>query len=159
MANKAAFTIAVGLSKAFAIAMHGYVVANTWIFRTKDKINIGFIPKFTVKFVSAINVRTIRMNVSKIILAAGVRSAIQLRKIRIVAYTKARMKLSFATILRIGISAYTKAKQKITMTMRLRKVAIAFVPIVAAFYTLGDYATSTLGAMDTSTLGALDYTL
>jgi hypothetical protein len=159
MANKAVFTIAIGLTKAYALAIHGFVVASTWIFRTRETIRTHFVPQFASNFRIALVLKPIRLGVSKIILGTILFSTIQLRKIRIVTSTKLRMKALVPLILRIRLSAWTKAKQKITIPVRIKKIVLAFVPIVASFYTLGDYSAITLGVLDPYTLGALDYTL
>jgi len=155
--NKKSYNISIRTSQAYTFIISGFQFATSLFFRIRDHIVITFVPKFTTKMVTNINLRKIKLVISQMKLIANMTQTISLRTVKINYTMRDIMKFVTTIYIRNPITFISSGIQKITSTMNTGILGIDFNPTLANFFTLGDNDPDTLGTMDTETWGDLDY--
>ena len=157
--NKQSFNLTVVASKSFSFILDSFDAAVTFLFRIKQKIPIQFISSASMKAVSNIVLKKIKMTVSNIHFIGKQVQTLNIKTIRLSVIIREIGKIATNINLKtIGISAIAGLRQKLVTGIILKKIKINFVGTYGTFYTLGVYDPQTLGTLDTKTLGEMDFT-
>lgn len=144
-------------SKAYSIAIAGFVFAATLFFRIRDRITITILPQFTTQMFTTINVKKVVV-VALMKLSGNIVSTINTGRNTLTARASEIGKLFVDMVSYHPIVFISSAIQKITLTLMGGRLGLTISPILASFFILGDYDPTTLGTQDVKTLGAMDYT-
>lgn len=155
--NSKTFNLIVRTSETFDLIIENFAYAATLLFRIRNKIRITFSPQFFLVMYSTINLRRIRVLISQMKLITSLTQVINLRRVRIILSIKERIKFVSTVYGRVRLSVSSKAIQKVITSIIIKKVSFTMIPILATFYTLGDYDPQILGDLDSLTLGEMDY--
>lgn len=157
--NKKTFNVINRISKSFSMIISHFAFATTLLFRVRFTIRQIITPTFAVKASSIINLRKVKLVISQVKLITKITQTINLRKIKLNMTMKEIGKLVITMYGRVRIGFVSKAIQKASSSIIIKKVQILATPILATFYTLGNFDPDTLGTLDVLTLGDMDYTI
>lgn len=156
--NQKTFNLVNRVSKSFDLLINNFAYAATLLFRVAFKIGMVLSPTFALRFVTTINLRRIRIIVSQTKLITSITQTINARRVKFVFTMKERLKAVSTISLRLRMTPVSKAIQKAVSSIIIRKIVLTINPILAQFFTLGDFDPQTLGDLDALTLGEMDYT-
>lgn len=156
--NQKSFTLINRVSKTFPIIIANFAYVATLLFRIRDRIRLTFSPTFYIKFIYTLTLKRIRLIISQVKLITKPTQAINLRRIRLIVAVRERLKAVTTIYGRIRLTIISSARQKLVSSIIIKKVVLTITPVVAQFFTLGDFDPDTLGALDVQTLGEMDYT-
>jgi hypothetical protein len=157
--NKKSFITNVVESKALSFILDSFDYAVTFLFRIKQHANMSFISSASLKSVSNVILKKIKITTIVRFIGKQIQS-IKIKKIKMGFIFSEIGKLIYSLkIKKINLSFISSATQKTASSVTLKKIKIAFVGLYGTFYTLGVYDPQTLGTLDSQTLGALDFTV
>ena len=154
--NKKVFRLTNRISKSFKLLVDNYTFAVTFLFRIREKIRLTFVATLAARVSATINSRRIRLTfLSKLI--TKITQTISSRKIKLTILPREIKKAVTTILFNTRLTISSKAIQKLVVNMAQARLTLVTSPILAQFFTLGDYDPDTLGTLDTETLGDLDY--
>ena len=156
--NKKTFNLTNKISETFSMAVSQFAFATTLLFRIRDRLRLIILPSFSIKMVSLINLRKIRLIIGTAKLITSITQTINAKRVSLVFSIKERLSSVVSIYGRIPITISSKAVQKAVSTILLKKVTLTIDPVIATFFTLGYFDPKILGDLDTLTLGEMDYT-
>ena len=155
-ANKSSFNLVFRNKSSFSFALTGFVFAVTFFFRIRERINIEIVPSLISKLFTTVKGGIIR-NSYTMKIQQKVTQVISARRVKVSYVMKQRMKNVIADTMKIPIVFSLRERQKVQTLIKTGILSISIIPILALFYTLGDYDPDTIGSMDATTLGDLDF--
>ena len=157
--NKKTYNLYIRATKTFSLIILGFSKSASWPFRTIIKsIKITYLMKSIMKMITFLNLRKIKITISKTTLIGKIVSAINLKKIKLIIIAKIRTKIISVIYYRLKFSFVSKARQKLISIIKTGKLSFVLTPVLATFFTLSVYDPQTLGTLDTLTLGQMDFT-
>jgi len=143
----------------FSIIIANFQYAATFLFHIRDKIVISFVASLSIKLNSIINLRKVKLIISKMSLIIKITQIINTKTIKLIIFFRQIMKFISIIYLRNPISITSKAKQKLISIINEGKLSLVTSPVFVILYTLGHWDIDTLLILDSMTLGSMDYTI
>jgi len=156
--NKKSYNVSLRKKKSYKVSLFGFQYAATLIANIRQKLPITFVASLTTKLATTINVKRIRLIISKTSLIQKITQTISSRTIKTIMVMKLRQKLVTIISQKHPLLFSPKLRQRLGTTINNGILSLVMSPIVAIFFTLGDFDPDTLLTMDSQTLGELDYT-
>lgn len=155
--NKKTLSMKIKSSKAYSIALYGFVFAATLFFRVRTSISVTILPQFITQLVTVL--REGKLSIVAVMKQTGkIVTVINSKRISLVISASEIGKLVTDIAYSSPISFVSSAVQKLITTMKTGKLTLAISPTLASFFLLGTYDPTTLATQDVKTLGAMDYT-
>ncbi len=156
--NEKTFDLTNKVSETFSMIISHFAFATTLLFRIRDRLRLIILPSFSMKMVSLINLRKIRLTIGSTKLITSIMQTINAKRVSFIFSIKERLSSIISIYGRIPITISSKAIQKAISTILLKKITLTINPVIATFFTLGYFDPKILGDLDTLTLGKMDYT-
>lgn len=158
MSGKKTFSVNVVALKAFSFMMDSFDYAVTFLFNIKQKVKISFVSSASIKAVSNIILKKIKLNISMPRLIGRQVQGITVKKIKLSVTIKEIGKLIFPiTLKKIKIGFTARDRQRTTSAIGLKKIKFGFTGSYGTQPQLGTFDPQTLGTLDTNTLGDMDF--
>jgi len=155
--NKKTFDVIVRTVKEFNVFLYGFAFATTLLFHIRNSIVIGYITQLITKWTVTFNLKRIRLIISKTSLIQKITQGISARTIKMTIAMRQRINLIAAVTQKHPILFSSKLRQKVFTTISNGVLSLVTSPVVASFFTLGDFDPQILGDLDPQTLGEMDY--
>jgi hypothetical protein len=158
--NKKLFNVSVASVKSMSFIMDFFDSAFSLIFRIKQKIQIQFISKASLKALSNILIKKVKITISGVKFIGKQIQTINIKNVKLGVILKEVGKI--VQIINLGTIHNTylsSARSKLVTNIIVKKIKIGLVGLYGTFYSLGVYDPQTLGTLDTQTLGTMDFTI
>lgn len=155
--NTKSFNLTNVASKSFTLILKAFDYALTFLFRIKQKIQITFVSHASMKAISNIVIKKIKMTISSVKFLAYNLLALNLKPVRIVSTIREIGKIASAiNIGTIHQEFVSHARQKIVSNIIIKKIKILWVATLGTFYTLASFDSETLSSLDIKMLAEMD---
>jgi hypothetical protein len=156
--NTKTFKLVNRISKTFGVIIANFSYAATLLFRIRFKIPITFISRASIKAITIIRLRRVRLIISQVKLIVAPLQTINLRRVSLIIAFRQIVKESATILLRVPITFTMRTLEKLSATMKTGILSLLITALVVTFNTLGDFDPDTLGDLDAMTLQDMDYT-
>jgi hypothetical protein len=154
--NSKVFSLKNKISSTFSLSISQFAYAATFLFRIRDRIRLVFSASLVLGALSNIHLRRVRILTQVKLLAYAVQQ-IRLRRVRLTILPKEILKGVSNILFRHSMVVVLSSRVRAISNILLRRVRLSISPVIAQFFTLGDYDPSTLEDLDDLTLGEMDY--